>query len=174
MKKVIESVSLDDRGNVTEFNYNEDVITPVVMSLYHNGTFMPNIKNIIVNGPVTKMFFMDDTSVIVKRSDNDPMSLDAAIAFCIFKRAFGTPDENGNVAGNGFSSFLKKTVSKLVFDQGAHEKAIKAKAAAKKASADKKAGKKIENDFDQKAKPKKKVKKSFYKNKYFKDQKNKR
>lgn len=124
MTKFIQSIETNYNGDVTGVTYNHEVLTPVIKSLHRNNTFFPAIKNIIVNGPFTKMFFVDGTSVSVKRSDADPANVDAAIAFCVFKRLFGKPDENGDIQGDGFSSYLRKTVAGRVFDQAAHEKKV--------------------------------------------------
>ena len=140
MKKFVTDIAVDQNENVTKVVYEEKYLNPVIKSMYRNNTFFPAIRNIVKNGSVVKMFFEDDTSVHVRRSPEDPDNLAAAIAFCVFKRLFGKPNEKGEIDGDGFTTFLKKTIHNKVFDQGAHDAKEKAERERKQAEKRRKAG----------------------------------
>lgn len=107
----------------------------------------PVISKVVFNDPATIVWFSDGTKVIVKKSESDTYSKEHALLYAIAKRLYGKVDYDGNVASNGFMTFLKKTV----------QNGIDQPELARKAAAEKKAKKKAVSTNVQKPKTDKKV-----------------
>lgn len=76
----------------------------------------PKISRVVFNEPVTKVWFEDGTTSMVRASKDDTFSKEAGLAFAIVKRLYGTPDDRGNYGSAGYMMELKRIVDKA-YDQ---------------------------------------------------------
>lgn len=65
---------------------------------------------------MTKVWFEDGTTSLVKASKDDVFSKEAGLAFAIVKRLYGTPDKLGNYGSGGYMMELKRVIGKA-YDQ---------------------------------------------------------
>ena len=79
-------------------------------------TAFPKISRVVFNEPVTKVWFEDGTTSMVKASKDDTFSKEAGLAFAIVKRLYGTPDDRGNYGSAGYMMELKRIIEKA-YDQ---------------------------------------------------------
>lgn len=121
----------NESGEVIGFGLTEDngKLASLLASLSRNNTFMPNIKRIIYNDPVTKVWFKDGTHVTIKTSSQDTFNKEVGLCYALIKRLMGKPDENGEIKSDGYMCALKRMVESA-YDQ----KEIKAKKEAAKNS----------------------------------------
>ena len=80
------------------------------------GTAFPKISRVVFNEPVTKVWFEDGTTSMVRASKDDTFSKEAGLAFAIVKRLYGTPDDRGNYSSAGYMMELKRIIEKA-YDQ---------------------------------------------------------
>ena len=79
-------------------------------------TAFPKISRVVFNEPVTKVWFEDGTTSMVRASKDDTFSKEAGLAFAIVKRLYGTSDDRGNYGSAGYMMELKRIVDKA-YDQ---------------------------------------------------------
>ena len=60
-------------------------------------TYIPEIKNVYFNDPVTVVLWEDGTKTVVKCQENDVYSADTGLALCISKKALGNMGNFNNI-----------------------------------------------------------------------------
>lgn len=96
-------------------------------------TAFPKISRVVFNEPVTKVWFEDGTTSMVRASKDDTFSKEAGLAFAIVKRLYGTPDDRGNYSSAGYMMELKRIIERAYDQTPATRKRAAEKAAQKKA-----------------------------------------
>lgn len=59
--------------------------------------YIPEINNVIFNGPATIIFWNDGTKTVVKCQPNDKYSMETGLALCIAKKALGNKGNFNNI-----------------------------------------------------------------------------
>lgn len=83
--------------------------------------FFPKVSRVVFNDPVTKVWFDDGTTSLVRCSKTDVFSKDAGLAFALIKRLFGTIDGRNQAQSDGYMCELSRIIGKA-YDQKAAEK----------------------------------------------------
>lgn len=99
-------------------------------------TAFPKISRVVFNEPVTKVWFEDGTTSMVRASKDDTFSKEAGLAFAIVKRLYGTPDDRGNYGSAGYMMELKRIIDKAYDQTPVTRKREAEKAARRKAKDD--------------------------------------
>jgi len=81
----------------------------------------PKVSRVVFNDPVTKVWFDDGTTSLVRCSKTDSFSKDAGLAFALIKRLFGTIDDRNRACSDGYMCELSRIIKKA-YDQKAAEK----------------------------------------------------
>ena len=105
---------------------------PEYMSIFPKKTeakdIFPKVSRVVFNDPVTKVWFDDGTTSLVRCSKGDSFSKDAGLAFAILKRLFGTIDDRNQAQSDGYMCELSRII-RGAYDQ---KKASEKKASEKK------------------------------------------
>lgn len=78
------------------------------MPVDHNKVYIPAIKKVIFNNPVTIVIWNDGTKTTVKCSERDEYSEEVGLAMCISKKALGNKGNFNEVFKKHIPGYIKK------------------------------------------------------------------
>ena len=79
-------------------------------------TLVPEIKNVIFNGPATIVFWEDGTKTVVRCQSDDEYTKEAGLAWCIAKKALGNKSDYVDIFGKWCGGHEKAPTESLFSD----------------------------------------------------------
>ena len=96
---------INKNNSATKF----DSATSIPKAVPKPTNYLPEIKNVKLNGPATIVFWADGTKTVVKCQDGDDYSEEVGLAMCIVKKVFGNKSKYNDIFKKWCSSYDAET-----------------------------------------------------------------